>query len=226
MDSLKDREKPNKERDNNDPEAIKIILIGDSGTGKTNLITVSAGYEFNSDVLTTRACSFIQKKYTFHNTQIKVNIQDTIGQEKYRSLTKIFVKEAKIVILVYDITNRTSFESLSFWKKIVDDMITDPPVIGIVGNKMDLYINEQVKEEELEEYAKGIGAKYLLTSAKNDAVSFGKFMEELLKDYLKKFLGKEQIALLWNQKQQKKREKKMLLIKIGLYFRFKFSYQL
>ena len=141
MDSLKDREKPNKERDNNDPEAIKIILIGDSGTGKTNLITVSAGYEFNSDVLTTRACSFIQKKYTFHNTQIKVNIWDTIGQEKYRSLTKIFVKEAKIVILVYDITNRTSFESLSFWKKIVDDMITDPLCIFFQFFFFNLFIN-------------------------------------------------------------------------------------
>ena len=208
MDSLKDREKPNKERDNNDPEAIKIILIGDSGTGKTNLITVSAGYEFNSDVLTTRACSFIQKKYTFHNTQIKVNIWDTIGQEKYRSLTKIFVKEAKIVILVYDITNRTSFESLSFWKKIVDDMITDPPVIGIVGNKMDLYINEQVKEEELEEYAKGIGAKYLLTSAKNDSVSFGKFMEELLKDYLKKIPGERIDSFALEPEIAKKKAKK------------------
>ena len=48
----------------NDPEAIKIILIGDSDTGKTNLITVAAGYEFNSNTLTTRACSFIQKKYS------------------------------------------------------------------------------------------------------------------------------------------------------------------
>ena len=71
MDSLKDREKPNKERDNNDPEAIKIILIGDSGTGKTNLITVSAGYEFNSDVLTTRACSFIQKNIHFIILKLK-----------------------------------------------------------------------------------------------------------------------------------------------------------
>ena len=57
--------------DDNDPEAIKIILIGDSGTGKTNLITVAAGYEFNSNTLTTRACSYIQKKYTIRNVNIK-----------------------------------------------------------------------------------------------------------------------------------------------------------
>jgi small GTP-binding protein len=76
-----------------DSEPIKIILIGDSGTGKTNLITVSAGYEFNSNALTTRACSFIQKTFIKNNKEVKVNIWDTIGQEKYRSLTKIFVKE-------------------------------------------------------------------------------------------------------------------------------------
>ena len=107
--------------DDNDPDSIKIILIGDSGAGKTNLITVAAGYEFNSNSLTTRACSYIQKKYTINNSEYKVNVWDTIGQEKYRSLTKIFVKESKIVIFVYDITNRNSFESLPFWKKIVDE---------------------------------------------------------------------------------------------------------
>ena len=208
MGYLKDREKPNKEKEKNDPEAIKVILIGDSGAGKTNLITVSAGFEFNSNVLTTRACSFIQKKFTFHHAQYKVNIWDTIGQEKYRSLTKIFVKDSKVVIMVYDITNRTSFESLSFWKKIVDDMIKDSPVIGIVGNKMDLYIDEKVKEEELEEYAKSIGAKYLLTSAKNDAATFTKFLEELLMDYLKKVPGERIESFVLEPKKVKEKEKK------------------
>ena len=209
MDYLKDREKPNKEKDkNDDSEAIKIILIGDSGTGKTNLIAVSAGFEFNSNSLTTRACSYIQKKFTIHNAQYKVNIWDTIGQEKFRSLTKIFVKESKIVILVYDITSRTTFENLSFWKTIVDDMIMDTPVFGVVGNKTDLYMDEKVKEEELEEYAKSIGAKYLLTSAKNDSLSFSKFLGELLKDYLKKIPGERIESFALEPKKAKEKEKK------------------
>ncbi len=192
--------------DDNDPDSIKIILIGDSGAGKTNLITVAAGYEFNSNSLTTRACSYIQKKYTINNSEYKVNVWDTIGQEKYRSLTKIFVKESKIVIFVYDITNRNSFESLPFWKKIVDELLSDTPVLGIVGNKMDLYVDEQIKSDEVEKYANEIGAKLLLTSAKTDSSSFSNFLEELLQDYLKKGKG-ERIQSFSLDKTPKKKKK-------------------
>ena len=192
--------------DDNDPDSIKIILIGDSGAGKTNLITVAAGYEFNSNSLTTRACSYIQKKYTINNSEYKVNVWDTIGQEKYRSLTKIFVKESKIVIFVYDITNRNSFESLPFWKKIVDELLSDTPVLGIVGNKMDLYVDEQIKSDEVEKYANEIGAKLLLTSAKTDSSSFSNFLEELLQDYLIKGKG-ERIQSFSLGKTPKKKKK-------------------
>jgi small GTP-binding protein len=192
--------------DDNDPDSIKIILIGDSGAGKTNLITVAAGYEFNSNSLTTRACSYIQKKYTINNSEYKVNVWDTIGQEKYRSLTKIFVKESKIVIFVYDITNRNSFESLPFWKKIVDELLSDTPVLGIVGNKMDLYVDEQIKSDEVEKYANEIGAKLLLTSAKTDSSSFSNFLEELLQDDLIK--GKGEIIQSFSLDKTPKKKKK------------------
>ena len=119
--------------EDNDPETIKIILIGDSGAGKTNLIAVSAGYEFNPNSLTTRACSYIQKVYKINNSEYKVKVWDSIGQEKYRSLTKIFVKESKIVIFVYDITNRNSFDSLPFWKKMNYFLIV--PFLVLLGIK-------------------------------------------------------------------------------------------
>ena len=194
--------------DKNDPEAIKVILIGDSGTGKTNLITVAAGYQFNSDSLTTKACSFIQKIYNKHNANYTVNIWDTIGQEKFKSLTRIFVKESKIVILVYDITNKDSFDNLPFWKGLVDDILSESPILGIVGNKMDLYYNEQVKENELEEYANKIGAKFLLTSAKNDPDSIGIFIGGLLDDYLSKDKGDRIQSFVLNKEQIKKEKKK------------------
>ena len=194
--------------DKNDPEAIKVILIGDSGTGKTNLITVAAGYQFNSDSLTTKACSFIQKVYNKHNANYTVNIWDTIGQEKFKSLIRIFVKESKIVILVYDITNKDSFDSLPFWKGLVDDILSESPILGIVGNKMDLYYNEQVKENELGEYANKIGAKFLLTSAKNDPDSIGRFIGDLLDDYLSKDKGDRIQSFVLNKEQIKKEKKK------------------
>ena len=192
--------------DDNDPEAIKIILIGDSGAGKTNLITVAAGYEFNSNSLTTRACSYIQKKYTINNSEYKVNVWDTTGQEKYRSLTKIFVKESKIVIFVYDITNRNSFDSLPFWKKIVDELLTDTPILGVVGNKMDLYVDEQIKSDEVEKYANEIGAKLLLTSAKTDSTSFSNFLQELLNDYLIKGNNERIKSFSLNKRPTKKKK--------------------
>ena len=166
--------------------SIKIILVGDSGTGKTNLITVSAGMEFNSNSLTTTSCSYVQKIINKDGKDYKINLWDTIGQEKYRSLTKIFLKDSKIVIFVYDITNRETFESLVFWKKIIDEVLGNVPIFGVVGNKMDLYFDEKVKEEEGEEYANKIGAKFLLTSAKNDSKGFNKLIEQMLEDYLNK----------------------------------------
>ena len=180
-----------------DSEPIKIILIGDSGTGKTNLITVSAGYEFNSNALTTRACSFIQKTFIKNNKEVKVNIWDTIGQEKYRSLTKIFVKESKIVIFVYDITNKKTFESLTFWKETINELLQDEPILGIVGNKMDLYVNEQISEEELEKFSK-----------KTDSTSFTKFIDELLDDFLKK-IPEERIQSFSLDKKAVKKKKKI-----------------
>ena len=162
----------------------KLILAGDSGTGKTNLINVSAGFPFNSGILTTTSCSYIQKIIKKNNKEYKVNLWDTIGQEKYRSLTKIFLKDSKIVIFVYDITNRATFESLKYWKKIIDDILGNEPVFGVVGNKNDLYYEEKVKAEEGEEYSNSIGAKFLITSAKNNSKAFSIFIEQLLEDYL------------------------------------------
>ena len=177
------------ENENNGEEknnGIKIILVGDSGTGKTNLITVAAGFEFNSNTLTTTSCSYIQKIIKKGDKEYKVNLWDTIGQEKYRSLTKIFLKDSKIVIFVYDITNKVSFNSLQFWKKIIDEVLGPTPVFGVVGNKSDLYLNEKVKEEEGEEYAKKIGAKFSITSAKTNPEGFSTFIENILDDYLEK----------------------------------------
>ena len=171
----------NKDAKNN---AIKVILVGDSGTGKTNLITVAAGFDFNTNSLTTTSCSYVQKIVKIDDGEYKVNLWDTIGQEKYRSLTKIFLKDSKIVIFVYDITKRESFESLKYWKKIIDEILGPGPKLAVVGNKNDLYYDEQVKEEEGEEYANKIGAKFLLTSAKNDPKGFIKFIDQLVLEYL------------------------------------------
>ena len=89
----------NESENDNSNNIIKLIMVGDSGTGKTNLISVAAGLEFNTSSLTTTSCSYVQKVIKKDDKEYRVNLWDTIGQEKYRSLTKIFVKDSKIVFL-------------------------------------------------------------------------------------------------------------------------------
>ena len=178
------------ENENNDNEekdnGIKIILIGDSGTGKTNLITVTAGFEFNTNTLTTTTCSYIQKIIKKENKEYKVNLWDTIGQEKYRSLTKIFVKDSNIVIFIYDITKRETFESLKYWKSQIDQILGNNITLGVVGNKIDLYLEEKVQESEGKEFAASIGAKFTVASAKDNPKEFATYIEEIFEEYLKK----------------------------------------
>ena len=166
--------------------AIKVILVGDISTGKTNLISVAAGLEFNSDTISTTSCSFMQKKIIINKKEYKVNLWDTIGQEKYRSLTKIFVKDSQIVIFVYDITNRESFESLPYWKGIIDDILGQDITLGVIGNKIDLYLEETVKANEGKEFADSIGAKFKVTSAKDNPKEVSDFVYTMVDAYLKK----------------------------------------
>ena len=112
-----------------------------------------------------------------------VNLWDTIGQEKYRALTKIFMKDAKIIIYVYDITNLHSFNELKFWFEFTKEVINDDTVLAVVGNKSDLFLKELVKEEEGKKLAKEMGYEFALTTAKNPII-FCKFLEKLVEMYI------------------------------------------
>ena len=171
----------------NNEEELKVILLGESGVGKTAIIKRYLYDQFNLEHNPSSTMNYVEKQMTVKNKNIRLNIWDTIGQEKYRSLTKIFFKDSKIVLYVYDITNRKSFEALENWRKIIADVLGDVPTIGVVGNKCDLYLQEQVKENEGKKYADDIGAKFIYTSAKLDAINFKKFLEDIVKDYVNKF---------------------------------------
>ena len=166
-------------------EEIKVILIGESGTGKTSLINATMGLKFKESLESTTTNSFSSKTVTINNKEYTLNLWDTIGQEKFRSLTKIFIKDSKIVILVYDITRKASFNELNFWLKMIQDILGDEPILGICGNKSDLFVKEQVKEEEVKKYSEEKNIPFKLTSAKNP-ISFNKFLEDLVQKYLDK----------------------------------------
>jgi small GTP-binding protein len=173
--------------DENANDGIKIILLGESGVGKTNLINIAIGNPFCENEKSTAASSFSEKKIKVKGKEYKLNIWDTIGQESYRQLTKIFYNNSKIVLFVYDITSKKSFDELNYWTKDVESQLGDKIVKGVIANKMDLFLDEQVKEEEGEEYANSIGAKFLAFSAKTEnPKKIEQYLAELVEEYLTK----------------------------------------
>ena len=174
------------EKENVDNE-IKVILLGESGMGKTSLINAAIGKDFDENITSTISSSFVIKQYIKNNKKYTLNIWDTAGQETFRSLTKLFIKNSKIVLFVYSINNKMSFESLqTYWVSNTKEILGNEVVYALVGNKSDLYNQEQVKDSEGMNYAEEIGAKFKLVSAKTNKEGFKLFLEELLDDYLNK----------------------------------------
>ena len=164
----------------------KLVFIGDPGVGKTCIISRFLKGTFDADQITTVGASYASKtiKISETNESLTLDIWDTAGQEKYRSLTRIFFQGAKLAILVYDITRKDSFENLkNVWLKELKDHADKNVVLGVAGNKSDLYEKEEVPEQEAREYAKSIGAIFCLTSAQSNSG-----IEELFEEMGKKFL--------------------------------------
>ena len=153
-------------------EPAKVVLLGESGVGKTSIIAQFTSGKFDPDCVTSLSAQFISKTVEFQNLgkAIKFDIWDTAGQEKYRALAKIFYKDAKVIFLVYDITDAKSFNELkSYWHGVVKANGDSDAIIAIVANKNDLYDHAQVPNEEGEEFARSIGAIFQSTSAKSDS---------------------------------------------------------
>ena len=148
--------------------SCKIVLLGESGVGKTCIISRYINQVFEGNTISTNGASYAAKTLHFddYDKSLKVEIWDTAGQEQYRSLTKIFYKDATAAILVYDITRKKSFDEIkNYWYKQLLECAPSDIVVGLAGNKADLFDREQVSEEEAKEFAKEIKAIFRPTSA-------------------------------------------------------------
>jgi len=173
------------DKNNNIPQ-IKIILLGEQGVGKTNLINVSIGKEFE-ETSSTLITNYSTKDITIDGKEYRLNLWDTVGQEKFRSLTKMFYSNSKIIILVYDKSAKETFDKLSFWVEEIKNIKDNDYVLAVVGNKEDLEDKKSdVNENEAQNYANSINAKFRLVSAKCDRRGFIQFIRELVKEYLVK----------------------------------------
>ena len=164
----------------------KIVLLGDIGVGKTCLMSRFIFGTFDANENSTKGACYSNKEKGYPNFGkiLTLDIWDTAGQEKYKSLTKFFYKDAAMVILVYDITRKESFDNLkNFWYSEIQQYGDKDIILGIAGNKSDLYDNEAVPEKEAREFAKSIGAIFALTSAQNNSG-----VNKLFEDIGNKFL--------------------------------------
>ena len=163
--------------------SVKMVICGDIGVGKTCLYSRINNLEYNPSPQTT-SNDYQRKTYKKGNITLNCEFWDTAGQEKYYSLNRIFFKDARIAIIVYDITRRETFEKIkNFWINEIQDHGKDSVVIGIAANKSDLYANEQVNEQEARDYANSINASFKLCSALNNE-GINELVEELTDKYL------------------------------------------
>ena len=193
----------------------KVVLVGDTGVGKTCIIKRFVNNEFSEIMEATISSTYIcktidSKKY---KKSITYDIWDTAGQEMYRSLSQSFYLNTSIGILVYDITERDSFNSIKdYWYPQLIETGEENMIIGIAANKCDLFQEEEVSKEEGEKYAKSIGAVFQLTSC-SENIGIDDLFQECGEKYFeanKLFHKTESIKIkkdIHNNKKKKKKKK-------------------
>ena len=173
----------------------KVIVVGDSGVGKTSIINRYLE-NYNADEKATIGASFSSKLQVVDKYNISFDIWDTAGEERFRSVNSIFYKEASICLIVYDITNLKSFQNIKdYWYNSVKENSQNDILFGIAGNKMDLINKEAVDQKEAEEYCKEINASFFLTSAKEND-----FIDQIFEVFGKRYIKSNIFQKIISQK--------------------------
>ncbi len=151
--------------DENFDMMFKIVLVGDQFVGKTNIMSKYLKNEFHEDSKSTVGVEFGSKQFIIENHKIKAQIWDTAGQERYKSITSAYYKGAKGVFVIYDISNKNSFDSIDSWVNDVKATADKRLTVVIIGNKCDLEEQRQITTQEGEQKATKLEAAFFETSA-------------------------------------------------------------
>ena len=144
---------------------VKVVLVGDSGVGKTNIMSKYLKNQFREDSKATVGVEFGSKQFSVEGHQIKAQIWDTAGQERYKAITSAYYKGAKGAFIVYDITRKNTFETVNKWVSDITAAADKKITLILIGNKNDLEDQRQVTKEMGEEKAKELGLAFMETSA-------------------------------------------------------------
>ncbi|CCK70014.1 Rab GTPase family protein KNAG_0D02650 [Huiozyma naganishii CBS 8797] len=146
---------------------MKVLLIGDSGVGKSCLLVRFVEDKFSPSFITTIGIDFKIKTVDINGKKIKLQLWDTAGQERFRTITTAYYRGAMGIILVYDVTDERTFENVKNWFKTVSDHATDDAQLLLVGNKCDMD-TRLVTHEQGEALGKELGIPFVEASAKDD----------------------------------------------------------
>ncbi len=155
--------------------SFKLILLGESSVGKTSIIKRLTTNEFSDISISTMGNNFTEKILEINDIKIKFEIWDTSGQEKFKSIATNFLRTTDGAFLVFDITQRITFDNIKKWLNDVKENNEEVKII-ILGNKSDLKHNREVKQDSINAFLEKNNFKYFETSAKN-----GTYIEEAFK---------------------------------------------
>ena len=173
-----------KTKNNPIKNSYKVTFVGPSGIGaKTSLIDAIMGNSFNQNINPTTTCTRQIKKIEIKNKKIKLRLWDNIGQEKFRSLTKIYLKDSDCIVIGFDVTNESSFKDIKEWYLIVKEYL-DIKLIYLIGNKIDLIDQRVISENEARNLAKELNLRYFETSCLS-GVGIQNFMNDLTREIIK-----------------------------------------
>ncbi|KAJ3441284.1 ras-related protein rab-5c [Anaeramoeba flamelloides] len=161
-------ENSSEEADIYEQTVIKIVMLGQCGTGKTSIVNRFVKDQFDPEIKTTVGANFFLRSINVDGLNFCIRLWDTSGQERFNSLTPLYYRNSNIAILVYDIKDITSLEKVKYWIKEIHNNVKIMPFIVIVGNKMDQY-DEKVDLKTLnlaKSVTEQIGADIMHTSAK------------------------------------------------------------
>ena len=190
-------------------EIYRVVLLGKQATGKTCIIAQFINGSFDPGTISSLTAQFIRKTIQFADGRnITLDIWDTAGQEKYRAIAKIYYKEARAVILVYDITDESSFiEMKEYWYEQVKLYAKKDVIFAVAANKNDLDEERKISDEEGKKFANEIGAIFALVSAKT-----GDCVTSLFENCIKKYLSPDYVAVV-NKQRIIRKEKNLIEVR-------------
>eukprot|EP00485_Elphidium_margaritaceum_P002764 CAMPEP_0202696532 /NCGR_PEP_ID=MMETSP1385-20130828/9829_1 /ASSEMBLY_ACC=CAM_ASM_000861 /TAXON_ID=933848 /ORGANISM="Elphidium margaritaceum" /LENGTH=207 /DNA_ID=CAMNT_0049352725 /DNA_START=22 /DNA_END=645 /DNA_ORIENTATION=+ len=164
----------------------KVVLLGEGRVGKTSILLRYINNTFNEKQTSTFQASYQEKVLNIGNNSVTLSIWDTAGQERFHAMAPIYYRESNAAVLVFDITDRTSFQKVQHWIEELRKIVGKDIILLIAANKMDLESKREVDNHSVHVYAQSVGAHVVHTSAKN-----GKGVPELFLELTRNLLKYE-----------------------------------